>query len=96
MKPRFAASTRETARGSTRGEHCPHCDHVLSDEWIKAAHSRVAGRIGGRPRVLRPCLFCKKKFGARELRGHIPRCDKAPGRGLLRSQQHPVESSNPE
>jgi len=44
---------------SAGGERCPHCLHALSDDWIKAAHSRVAGRAGGRPRLLRSCPFCR-------------------------------------
>jgi hypothetical protein len=67
------------------GEKCPHCKHELSDAWLKAAHSRVAGRQGGRPRVLRPCPYCREKFGGREFREHIPRCEKAPKSTAVRS-----------
>jgi hypothetical protein len=65
-------------RAGPSAENCPHCKHELSDAWIKAAHSRVAGRQGGRPRVLRLCPYCREKFGGRELREHMPRCDKRP------------------
>ncbi len=75
---RAAATTRQPAPSSGRCEQCPHCNRALSDEWIKAAHSRVAGRAGGRPRILRGCPFCKEKFGAREFREHLPRCEKNP------------------
>jgi len=34
----------------------------------------------GPPKVLRPCPFCRKKFGTRELREHKPRCPKKPAR----------------
>jgi hypothetical protein len=74
---RKAANGGKVARAGASGENCPHCKHELSDDWIKAAHSRVAGRRGGRPRVSRPCPYCREKFGARELREHIPQCDKA-------------------
>ena len=58
---------------------------VATNDWIKAAHSRVAGRRGGRQRVLRPCPYCRKKFNARDLREHIPQCDKAPKRAASKS-----------
>ncbi len=29
---------------------------------------------GGRPRVLRPCGLCHKKFSARELQKHLAEC----------------------
>jgi hypothetical protein len=73
------------ARAGRGAENCPHCKHELSDAWIKAAHSRVAGRQGGRPRVLRLCPYCREKFGGRELREHIPRCAKAPKSTALKS-----------
>ena len=78
----LASSLMLRAAAKSRGgpplsaEQCPHCNRALPDEWIKAAHSRVAGRAGGRPRILRGCPFCKERFGARELREHIPRCEK--------------------
>lgn len=59
-------------------ERCPFCQMALPDQWIKAAHSRVAGRSGGRPRILRQCPFCKEKFSARALREHVPLCEKNP------------------
>lgn len=61
-------------------EVCPHCGEPLSDAWIKAAHSRVAGKAGGRPAVVRPCPFCGEKFAAREMRAHRPICKKKPKR----------------
>jgi hypothetical protein len=61
---------------SASGEKCPCCSCFLPDEWIKAAHSRVAGRSGGRPRVQRKCACCNKEFGSRELRRHLPGCRK--------------------
>src|SRR5437868_8012500 len=85
-----AASGAKVTPALANAECCPHCEHQLSDDWIKAAHSRVAGRRGGRPQVSRACPYCKEKFGARELREHIPRCDKAPKRT---PSQSPLDSS---
>ena len=73
---RKTANEGKVAPARADGENCPHCKHALSDAWIKTAHSRVAGRQGGRPRVLRPCPFCREKFGSRALREHVPRCPK--------------------
>jgi len=33
---------------------------------------------GGKPKKLRPCEFCGKEFGAREMLHHLPRCVKRP------------------
>ena len=76
--PRPIRSTRDTYAPSAECEHCPFCHVALSGQWIKAAHSRVVGRTGGRPRVFRRCPFCKEKFGARALREHVPLCRKNP------------------
>ena len=40
--------------------------------------TRSGGHEGGRPRVMRPCRFCRKRFGGRELRAHLPHCEKRP------------------
>jgi hypothetical protein len=82
---RKAANEGKVAPAGAVGANCPYCKHELSDDWIKAAHSRIAGRQGGRPRVLRPCPYCRKKFGARDLREHIPQCDKVPKRAASKS-----------
>lgn len=78
LMPRVETTKARPSASSARCERCPHCNRTLPDEWIKAAHSRVAGRTGGRPRILRPCPFCKGEFGARELRKHMPVCEKNP------------------
>ncbi len=52
-----------------------------SDEEILAeAGRRRRAMVSGptNPKVLRPCPFCKKKFGAREMRTHKPVCPKKP------------------
>jgi hypothetical protein len=51
-------------------------DDVLHAE---VGRRRVAHRDpenAGRPRLLRPCKWCKQKFGAREMRVHVPACPK--------------------
>ncbi len=63
---------------SKQRERCPHCHKALSDDWIRAAHSRVAGRLGGRPRMSKPCPFCRHTFSARDLRDHLPHCERNP------------------
>jgi hypothetical protein len=49
-------------------------DEVFWAEWSR----RVALKRDGPPRakVLRPCPYCSRNFGARELRLHIPTCQK--------------------
>lgn len=89
-----AANEGKVAPAGAGSENCPHCKHELSDDWIKAAHSRVAGRRGGRPQVLRPCPYCREKFGARDLREHIPQCDKAPKRAATKSPDSTAKSAN--
>ena len=34
--------------------------------------------VMGRDKVETPCPYCGEKFGARELREHLPRCPKRP------------------
>jgi hypothetical protein len=53
-------------------------------EAIWRPDSRLVGRNGGRPRVLRRCPFCKEKFGARALREHLPVCNRNPRPGAAR------------
>jgi hypothetical protein len=33
---------------------------------------------GGRPKVIKPCEFCKVKLNAREMHLHMPHCPKRP------------------
>jgi hypothetical protein len=76
LMPRAKAAAQRHV--SAVGEQCPHCHQGLSDDWMKAAHSRVAGRAGGRPRRLRLCPFCRREFSTRELREHLPHCSGNP------------------
>jgi hypothetical protein len=51
----------------------------LADELLSRADGRseLARSIAKLPRgtkILRPCPFCSKPFGAREMRTHVPRC----------------------
>jgi hypothetical protein len=45
-----------------------------ASEWHRRITRLRNSRAGGRPHTLRPCPFCGKQFGARELRAHKPRC----------------------
>ena len=51
-------------------------DNVLMSEYKRRASLRREVFAGGRPVVLRPCPFCRKEFGAAELRKHKPECPK--------------------
>jgi hypothetical protein len=42
---------------------------------------------GGRPKVLTPCPFCRKLYGARQLRGHFPKCPKRGNVAEVKCQQ---------
>ena len=58
---------------------CPHCRRPLSTKFLRSAVGQMYNRLRtptGPPKVLRPCRFCSKKFGAREMREHLPRCPK--------------------
>jgi hypothetical protein len=84
LMPKPEQNRRAQAPTTGGVECCPFCRSVLSDQWIKAAHSRVAGRTGGRPAVLRECSFCRQKYCSRELRIHQPRCPKKPSSTMMR------------
>jgi hypothetical protein len=58
----WSAFTKKAGKGM-------NCPRVLTDGWTRAAHSRIAGRTGGRP--ARMCDFCGQEFSARELRQHL-------------------------
>ena len=58
--------------------YCPHCHQKLSEKWIKQQYKRFLGQ--GRPKTLRPCGFCGRIFGYREMRTHVPQCRKNPRR----------------
>lgn len=63
---------------------CPNCHTKIP---VKAAKS-FCGKLSvwqrkhdkGPEKVMRPCPFCEKDFGARELRKHKPRCPRKPVR----------------
>ena len=47
--------------------------------YAEVGRRRVAGRDpenAGRPPIMRACKWCKEKFGAREMRAHVPNCPK--------------------
>lgn len=59
---------------------CPHCHKPISrSDAARALRSDKSHRA----KVLRPCKFCGRKFGAREMRKHVPECPKKP----IRSSQ---------
>jgi hypothetical protein len=58
---------------------CPHCRWPIPTKFLQSAVGKINNRLRtptGPPKVLRPCPFCKKKFGSNDLRDHKPRCPK--------------------
>jgi hypothetical protein len=51
-------------------------DEVLFSEIGRRRVAKRDPKNAGPPRVLRPCEWCGKEFGAREMRRHIPHCPK--------------------
>lgn len=43
-------------------------------EWLR----RKRAEVPSRPKVERPCPYCERSFGARELRAHTPYCTSKP------------------
>lgn len=63
---------------------CPHCDHALAPGFLLSAATQIMRSkrtdSNGAPKVLRPCEYCGDEFSARDMRYHIPRCDKNPNK----------------
>ena len=64
---------------------CPHCGAEIALEdlrrlWFGYVSTRrqQTAKLGGRPPKLRKCPHCGEKFGAAELRSHVPRCPQHP------------------
>jgi hypothetical protein len=62
---------------------CPHCSRTLPAAFLRSAVGRLnnAKRVtmGARPKIRRPCPFCKKRrWGANELRVHKRTCPENP------------------
>ena len=60
---------------------CPHCHHPLNPRFLRSVVARMNNRLRtpvGPPKVPRPCRYCQKEFGAREMRKHRPQCPKNP------------------
>jgi hypothetical protein len=58
---------------------CPHCNRSIAPGPLKSYVGKMYNRLHtptGPPKVLRPCPFCRKKFGCDELRAHKPQCPK--------------------
>lgn len=50
-------------------------DADFNREWVRRLNLRRDPSKAGRKKELRPCPHCRKKFGGRDLRKHIPQCD---------------------
>jgi len=50
-------------------------DEDLKREYMRR-HNQRRAKTPPRPKVMRPCKFCRKKFGARDMRTHLPQCEK--------------------
>lgn len=53
-------------------------DDVLHSEVARRRSAKRGDAVGGRPRTLSPCPYCREKFGTRELRTHRPICPSKP------------------
>lgn len=49
---------------------------AVTDDALMAEVRRRG--LVGRPAVLKPCRWCRRECGARELREHEPACEKKP------------------
>ncbi len=53
---------------------------ATDEQWASERGRRNAAarqiNAGGRPKALKPCPYCKKEFGARDLAAHKPSCPK--------------------
>jgi transcriptional regulator NrdR family protein len=57
---------------------CPHCHKSISASQIASALARSGSETAGRPKTIKPCPKCGQRFGALELRKHIPHCHRQP------------------
>lgn len=55
-------------------ENGGECDPCVRREWGRMMQAKRKVKAGGRPAVKRPCGLCRKKFTARDLRAHVPKC----------------------
>ena len=51
-------------------------DFLLSSEWCRRANAKRAEPA--RKKVMRPCKHCGWLYGYRDLRAHLPVCEKNP------------------
>ena len=67
-----------TTKKPQGGLVCPHCEkHIDAATVARAMFGNWEN--SGRKKVLRPCpKGCGEKYGAREMKAHIPRCDGPP------------------
>ena len=49
---------------------------IPEPEFVAERNRRIANSRSSppTPKKMRPCPYCSKEFGARDLRAHIPRC----------------------
>lgn len=70
---------------------CPHCQQMLSDEFLIEHGTAASGRANqerrreqgkqvGRTPVQVSCPYCRDRFSVRGLRAHLPECTKRPAR----------------
>jgi hypothetical protein len=74
---------------------CPRCHSLLQEAFLRSAVGRMNNRLHtptGPRKVLRPCPFCNKKFGARDIRVHKPRCPKKPEKRISDSSTKAISA----
>lgn len=50
-------------------------DEALTREYMRRLNARRARDRAGRKPKLKPCKFCRQKFGTVAMRVHIPSCE---------------------
>jgi hypothetical protein len=79
--------TPEELRGLTQMQREAFKPQKWNEDWdlssipatvIERWFSVYNGSKASRPKILRPCPFCGKEMGAKELREHKPRCPSRP------------------
>lgn len=58
------------------GGACTQCVALAAESgWGRKMQGLRSMKRGGRPKIKSPCRKCRKKFGVRDLRLHLPRCN---------------------
>lgn len=50
-------------------------DETITREHQRRLNARISRENAGRKPKLKPCKFCRQKFGTVDMRLHIPRCE---------------------